>query len=69
MTTTRVLIALPMQNWTISLMAEKNAIRHGYLKELTYMKPPPNYYINRPLVCKLKKSLYGSKQAPRAWFE
>lgn len=54
MTTTRVLIALPMQNWTISLMAEKNAFRHGYLKELTYMKPPPNYYINRPLVCKLK---------------
>ena len=33
------------------------------------MKPPPGFIVPSPsLVCRLKKSLYGLRQAPRCWF-
>jgi hypothetical protein len=33
------------------------------------MEQPPGYFQNdSSLVCRLKKSLYGIKQAPRAWY-
>lgn len=38
---------------------------------VTYMKVPPGF-INKQTagnVCKLKKSLYGLKQSPIAWFD
>lgn len=57
-----------MNNWAIFQM-DVNAFFHGLLKELAYMKPPPGYTSNPSLVCHLKKSLYGLKQASCAWFE
>lgn len=32
------------------------------------MELPPSYGTKEPIVCKLKKVLYGLKQSPRAWF-
>ncbi|XP_019055438.1 PREDICTED: uncharacterized protein LOC109115681 [Nelumbo nucifera] len=58
-----------VETWTIHLMDVKNAFLHGELKETVYMKPPPGYCTDPQLVCHLKKSLYGLKQALRAWFE
>lgn len=57
-----------------------NAFLHGDIHEEIYMKLPPGYlqlssftsvsHITDPsaYVCRIRKSLYGLRQAPRCWF-
>jgi hypothetical protein len=48
----------------------KNAFLHGDLKEDIFMTTPPGLFSSPSCtMCKLKRSLYGLKQALRAWFE
>ena len=49
----------------------KNAFLNGDLAKEVYMKIPPGFETldTRNRVCKLRRSLYGLKQSPRAWFE
>jgi len=70
MTTVRAIIAMvAAKGWSLHQMDVKNVFFHGDLQEEMYMEQPPGY-VNQThpnLVCRLKKTLYGLKQTPRAW--
>jgi hypothetical protein len=51
-------------------MDVKLVFLNGELEEEVYIKQQEGFKLleNVDYVCKLKKSLYGIKQAPRAWY-
>lgn len=69
--TVRILLSIAANlDWPLQQLDVKNALLNGDLEEEVHMDPPPGFekeYSSK--VCKLKKSLYGLKQSPRAWFE
>lgn len=71
MTTIQIVISIAAsQGWPLYQMDVKNTFLHGDLKEKGSMTPPPNVITNSSSdVFKLKSSLYGLKQTPRAWFD
>ena len=54
------------REWEVHHMDVKCAIINGYLIEEIYMQKPQGFDTNPSLVCRLNKSLYCLKQAPRA---
>ena len=70
--TFRVVLSLAVYHkWPLRQLDVKNVFLNGILHETVYMEQPPGYVDPRhPLhVCKLKKTLYSMKQAPRACFQ
>jgi hypothetical protein len=69
MTTIRAIITMAIaKGWSLHQMDVKNVFFRGDLQEEVYMEQPSGY-VNQThpnLVCSLKKTLYGFKQAPRA---
>ena len=59
------------QDWPLHQLDVKNAFLNGNLEEEVYMEIPSELEtsFNNNRVCKLKKSLYGLKKSPRAWFD
>ena len=49
----------------------KNAFLHGDLQEKVCMEQPLGFVAQGEIrkVCRLRKSLYGLKQSPHAWFD
>lgn len=69
-TTLRLLFALSVKlGLDVSHLDVKTAFLNGDLEETIYMKIPDCYYTNNSAckVLKLKKAIYGLKQASRAW--
>ncbi|GJR04852.1 ribonuclease H-like domain-containing protein [Tanacetum coccineum] len=65
-----ILSLVVLRAWPIHQLDVKNAFLHGYLSETVYMHQPlgfvdPAYH---DYVFHLQRSLYGLKQALRAWF-
>ncbi|KAL0294952.1 UNVERIFIED_CONTAM: Retrovirus-related Pol polyprotein from transposon RE2 [Sesamum angustifolium] len=67
LTSVRNLIAIAAtKQWKLFQMDIKNAFLNGDLSEEVYMQPPPGYNYPPGKGCRLRKALYGYKQAPRA---
>lgn len=69
-TTFRTLLSVAAKrNMAVKQFDVKTAFLNGNLEEEIYMKQPPGYVVNgmESKVCRLKKSLYGLKQAARSW--
>ncbi len=72
MSTVRTLISCAANyDWPLYQLDVKNAFLHGNLQEEVYLEIPPGFATDQTKgkVLKLKKSLYGLKQSPRAWFD
>ena len=73
MTTLRLLLGVVVtKDLEQERLDVKTAFVHGDLEEDIYMCQPTGFMVTREdghLVCRLKKSLYGFKQASRMWYQ
>jgi hypothetical protein len=65
-----VLATAVSRNWPIQQLDVKNAFLHDTLSETVFYCQPMGFAdpAHPDLVCRLRKSLYGLKQVPRAWY-
>ena len=59
-----------MCSWPLYQLDIKNVFLHGDIADEVYMEQPLGFVSQGEsgLVCRLRRSLYGLKQSPRAWF-
>jgi hypothetical protein len=67
----RSILALSAQmGWCIHQMDVKTTFLNGIIEEEVYIEQPEGFetFDRESHVCRLKRALYGMKQAPRAWY-
>ena len=72
MSTIRLVLGMvAAENLYLEQLDVKIAFLHGDLEEDLYMIQPEGFIVQgqENLVCKLRKSLYDLKQAPRQWYK
>jgi hypothetical protein len=64
-----VLATIISRDWLVQQLDVKNAFLHDTLSEIVFYSQPTGFanLAHPNLVCRLHKSLYRLKQAPRAW--
>lgn len=70
--TVRIILSLAvMHSWPLHQLDVKNAFLNGFLDKPVYMEQPPGYIdpLHPDHVCRLRKALYGLRQAPLAWYQ
>lgn len=70
METVRLILALAAQmGWQVHQMDVKSAFLNGEIEEEVFVKQPNGFIVknHEEKVLKLRKALYGLRQAPRAW--
>jgi hypothetical protein len=66
--TVRTTLALAAVNdWDLRQMDIKGAYLHGHISEELYMKQPLGFNDGSGKVCRLRRSMYGLKQAGNVW--
>jgi hypothetical protein len=69
--TVRTVLSIAVsRDWPIQKLNVKHAFLHGTLTEIVYCIQPTGFAdpAHPDLLCRLKKSLYGLKQVPCAWY-
>ena len=56
------------KQWEVHHMDAKCALLNGDLTEYIYMQKPQGFLTNWSFMYRLKKSLYGLNQPPKAWY-
>jgi hypothetical protein len=67
----RLVLSLAVtRGWCLRQLDVQNAFLHGVLEQEVYMRQPLGFESSKHpcFVCKLKKAIYGLKQAPSAWY-
>ena len=70
MESVRLLLALAAaKDWQVHHLDVKSAFLNGDLAEVVFVKQPPGFVQagQEQKVLRLRKALYGLRQAPRAW--